>query len=130
MMEQKALIKIIEGKKKKRGIKEMGLIFVIIVFVLVMFFISMRDNIRRKKSDINFTSTNNLSSAEGIIYPMHIKYRNQLDKWDCFYNYAVYNCILDNKIVSTISAGQETELNVTQGEHIIYFEYKVLRFKI
>ena len=108
----------------------MWLIFVIIVFILYMFFASIRDNSRMEKSDINFTSTNNLSCAEGIIYPLHIKYKNQLDKFDCFYNYAVYNCILDNKIAVTLSAGQETELNVTQGEHIIYFEYKVLRIKI
>lgn len=73
---------------------------------------------------------NNISSTEGIIYPIHIKYRNQLDEKDIYYKTAMYNCILDNKNVATLSAGQETELNITQGEHIIYFEYKVLRIKI
>ena len=37
-------------------------------------------------------------------------------------NQPAYNCILDDKIVATLSCGQEADIEVTLGKHIIYFE--------
>ena len=37
-------------------------------------------------------------------------------------NQPTYNCILDNKIVATLSSGQEADLDVMPGEHVVFFE--------
>ena len=96
-------------------------------------------NIKEKVNNISYKTINDLGSNEGIIYPIHIKYKKievknyqdeNLNFWrDMWYNptvasqnQLVYNCILDNKIVATLSCGQEADIDVASGEHIIYFE--------
>lgn len=105
-----------------------------------------------KKNDIHInTNIHNKAKArdikeksyneEGIIYPIHIKYKKievEVKKYqseklnflrDMWYNQATvnqnqptYNCILDGKIVATLSCGQEADIEPTLGEHVLYFE--------
>ena len=96
-------------------------------------------NIGNKDNDVDVKYINDISSSENIIFPIHIKYRRievkdykdeKLNFYrDMWYNPSIanqnqptYNCILDNKVVATLSSGQETELDIGIGEHIIFFE--------
>lgn len=108
-------------------------------FIILGMFLLMKNNKKDTNSNMNYKNINNICSNEGIIYPIHIKYKKievknyqdeKLNFWrDMWYNPTIanqnqpaYNCILDDKIVATLSCGQETDIEVTLGEHIIYFE--------
>lgn len=122
--------------------------FTTLFFILLGIFLIIKNDKRDTRSNmnsktevsgINYKHINDISSNEGIIYPIHIKYKKievknyqdeKLNFWrDMWYNPSIanqnqpaYNCILDDKIVATLSCGQETDIEVTLGEHIIYFE--------
>ena len=48
--------------------------FLILLCIIVLFFI-IKSNTNSKTKTINFKQTNNSISIEGIIYPIHIKYK-------------------------------------------------------
>lgn len=113
-------------------------VFPVFCIILGIYFVLKSNNqksktkIDNKKSDVKIDNTkfefkNNINFTEGIVYPLHIKCKDDKNRvyWNGFNNVKqqVYNCIFDNKIVATISGGQETELKVTQGEHTVYFQY-------
>ena len=117
------------------------LLIVILCIVWLLFVIITNNNSKTKEVDTdNFKHINNTSSAEGIIYPIHIKYkmleRNEhLYPTDLAYSYGIknsptYKCILDDEAITGISIGQEMDLDVTQGEHVIVFEANIIRNKI
>jgi len=113
--------------------------FFLMLLCIIVLFLIIKSNTNSKTKTINFKQTNNSISSEGIIYPIHIKYK-MLEKNEFLYPTKLaysnnvklspkYNCIIDNKVVTTITMGQETELDVAQGEHIIFFESYVMRNK-
>lgn len=100
--------------------------FILIVSILGVFWISRPKHINRK-NNINLEHTNNINLEEGIIYPVHIKHR-KIETLSGNFAYEsqrrqqIYNCIIDNKIVATLLDGQETDLDVLPGKHIVYFK--------
>lgn len=117
--------------------------FTTLFFILLGMFLLMKNNKKDTHSNANNkakeSNTNDISYNEGVIYPVHIKYKKievknyqdeKLNFWrDMWYNptaanqnQPAYNCILDNKIIATLSCGQEADIDVTLGEHIVYFE--------
>lgn len=105
---------------------------------------NVHNNINKdiKTNDMNCININNVNSIENIIYPIHIKYKKiemkektyqneKLTFWRDLLgpnnellstNQPTYNCMLDNKIVATLSSGQEMDLDLALGEHVIFFE--------
>lgn len=120
----------------------MILLLLFIVGLLWMLFVietNMDGENKTKTSNMKFKHTNNTISNEGIIYPIHIKYK-MLERNEILYPtntaYAnnvkmspVYKCIIDDEIATVLSMGQEVDLDVSQGEHSVFFENSVVRNK-
>lgn len=100
--------------------------FILIVSIFCVFLISRPKHINRK-NNINLEHNNNINLDEEIIYPVHIKHR-KIENLSGNFAYElqrrqqIYNCIIDDKIVATLLDGQETDLDVLPGNHIVYFK--------
>lgn len=120
----------------------MILLFIICIIWLFLIIVTNIDSETSKSKSDNYKYKNNKSSVDGIIFPIHIKYKmlerkdlpNSANYDNTYYSYIrnspSYNCVIDNEDVTTVSMGQEIDLDIPQGEHIIYFESNVMRHKV